>query len=228
MPAPTPPPVAARKPPVARPPYSREPSERPGWLIPAAVAAVVVILLGIGGVVLVNSRSTGGGPGPVAQQSPSPRGTQSPKGSPSASPIPSGKAPLSVPNTFGPSSAAPLTKIQFCTTANPCPIAQGIPNETATACDLNSCFIEVALYFSSGQKVPVKYDLKFFDRCSGQTTDLPGPPAYTPPGYAVVIPRDRWQVNIPSGVKSGALIAVSSQPTVAASQPLLLGSDTTC
>lgn len=227
VPAPTPPPMPARKPPVARPPYGREPSERPGWLIPAAVAGVVVILLGIGGVVLVNSRSTSGGPGPTAHATPSKKPTASPpKGSPSASPT--GQAPLAVPNTFGPASAAPLTKIQFCTTATPCPIQQGTPAETATACDLNSCFIEVALYFSSGQKVPVKYDLKFFDRCSGLTTDLPGPSPYTPPGYAVVIPRDHWQVNIPSGVKSGALIAVASQPTTAASQPLLLGSETTC
>jgi hypothetical protein len=216
-----------RQPTVARPPYSREPAERPGWIIPAAIAAVVVVLLGIGGIVLANSRSSTNG-GPIAQVTPSPRATQSPKTSPNPSTSPSGKTPLAVPNTFGPASADPLTKIQFCTTATPCPIQVGTPNETATACDLSSCFIEVALYFSSGQKVPVKYDLKFFDRCSGQTTDLPGPPDFTPPGYAVVIPRDHWQVNIPPGVKSGALIAVASKPAGAASTPLLLGSNTTC
>jgi hypothetical protein len=194
------------------------------------VAVVVVILLGIGGIVLVSSRTSSGGPGPTAQTSPSARAsaTGSPKASPAPSPTPTGTKPQSVPTNFGPASADPITKIQFCTTATPCPIAQGIPAETATACDLNSCTIEVALYFSSGQKVPVKYDLKFFDRCTGTIKDLPGPPEYTPPGYAVVIPRDKWNVNIPSGVKSGALIAVSSKPSTAASAPLLLGSDTSC
>jgi hypothetical protein len=136
-----------------------------------------------------------------------------------------------VPTTFGPASADPLTKIQFCTPANPCKIAQGVPDEKETACDLNSCVVEVALYFSSGQRNPVKYDLKFFDRCTGKTTDLPGPAEYSPPGYAVVIPgpaSGKWPVTIPAGAKSGALIAVSSKPTTAASAPLLLGSTTTC
>jgi len=48
---------------------------------------------------------------------------------------------------------------------------------------------------------------------------------YTPPGYTVVIPTDKWPVKIPSGVKSGALVAVSQQPGVVASAPLLLGAD---
>jgi hypothetical protein len=106
----------------------------------------------------------------------------------------------------------------------------GTPNETGTACDLNSCRVEVAVYFSSPQKsVQVSYTLKFFDRCSGQTTDLPGPSASTAAsGYIVAIPADNWPVNIPGGVKSGALIAVTSKPAVAASAPLLLGSTTSC
>lgn len=234
MPAPAPaPPRAplppARQPTVARPPYSREPSERPGWLIPAAIAAVVVILLGIGGVVLVSSR-TNKGEGPIAQTSPSARATASPKASPAQSPTPAGNRPQSVPTNFGPASADPISKVQFCTTANSCPIQQGTPNETGTACDLSSCKVEVAVYFSSPQKsVSVAYNLKFFDRCTGTITDLPGPKSTTgSAGWIVIIPADKWNVNIPSGVKSGALIAVSSQPSVAASAPLLLGSDTTC
>ena len=215
---------------MARPPYSREPSERPGWLIPAAVAVVVLLLLGIGGFVLVSSRNHPSGGGPVAQTSPSPKATGSPKTSPAQSPSPTGKSPLAVPTTFGPASADPITKVQFCTTANSCPIQQGTPNETGTACDLNKCTVEVAVYFSSPQKsVPVAYNLKFFDRCTGQTTDLPGPTSTTGSvGWIVIIPSDHWGVNIPSGVKSGALIAVAQKPSVAASAPLMLGSDTTC
>lgn len=197
--------------------------ERPPWLIPAAVAVVIVVLLGVFGVIVLAGR--GQNPAHVAQTSPSAHPTQTPHASPTSTPTT--KAPLAVPN-FGPASADPITKIQFCTTATPCKIAVGVPDETGTACDLNSCYIEVVLYFKSGQNNPVHYNLKFFDRCSGTTTDLPGPPAYSPPGYAVVIPRDHWQVNIPSGVKSGALVAVSDQPTTAASAPLLLGSQDSC
>lgn len=214
---------------MARPPYSRESSERPPWLIPAAVAAVVVILLGIVGVILVSSRNNPGG-GPIAQTSPTPRATGSPKASPGQTPTATGKTPLAVPATFGPASADPISKVQFCTTANSCPIQQGTPNETGTACDLSKCTIEVAVYFSSPQKsVQVAYTLKFFDRCTGQTTDLPGPSSTTGSvGWIVIIPADKWPVNIPNGVKSGALIAVTQKPSIAASAPLLLGSETTC
>ena len=83
------------------------------------------------------------------------------------------------------------------------------------------------MYFSSAQKsVPISYTLKFFDRCTGQTTDLPGAKTTTPAtGYIVAIPTDHLTVKIPSGVKSGALVAVAQQPGVAASAPLLLGGD---
>jgi hypothetical protein len=220
MPAPAP-----RRPSVPRPRLGGiGPAERPPWLVPAAAAVLVVILLGIFGVVVLGRLGSNGNV--ASRTTPSAHASTSPKGSPSSSP--SVKSPETVP-TFGPASAAPVTKVQFCTTATPCKIAVGIADETATSCDLStSCSVEVAMYFSSGQKVPVHYDLKFFDRCTGQTTDLPGPPDYTPPGYAVVIPRDHWTVNLPSGVKSGALVAVTSKPAVAASAPLLLGSQDSC
>jgi hypothetical protein len=135
-----------------------------------------------------------------------------------------------VPATFGPASADPITKVMFCTPATSCPIQQGTPNETGTSCDLNKCTVEVAVYFSSPQKsVQVAYTLKFFDRCTGQTTDLPGPTSTTGSvGWIVIIPADKWPVSIPNGVKSGALIAVTQKPSIAASAPLLLGSETTC
>jgi len=222
--APTPAP-AARRPAVPRPRLGGiGPAERPPWLVPAAVLVLVVILLGIFGVVVLGRLGSNGNV--ASRTTPSAHASGSPKGSPSSSP--GGRVPQTVP-TFGPASAAPVTKVQFCTTATPCKIAVGIADETATSCDLNtSCSVEVAMYFSTGQKVPVHYDLKFFDRCTGQTTDLPGPPDYTPPGYAVVIPRDHWTVNLPTGVKSGALVAITSKPAVAASVPLLLGSQDSC
>src|SRR3989449_203311 len=52
----------ARKPSVPRPPSRGVPSGRPPWLVPAAVAVVIVILLGAVGVIVLANR--GGGPNP--------------------------------------------------------------------------------------------------------------------------------------------------------------------
>jgi len=231
--APTPAPIPrapiaapARRPSVARPPSRRGPlSERPPWLLPAAVAVAIVILLGIFGVIVLANRGQGGGQvtGGV-HTTPTAHASTSPAASPS--PSATTKGPLAVPN-FGPTSADPITKVQICTTASPCNIPGGSP-ETGTACDLSSCKVEVAIYFSSVQKsTEVSYTIKFFDRCTGQTTDLPGPSASTPAsGYIVSIPTDHWTVSIPNGVKSGAIVAVAQKPAVARSAPLLLGAET--
>ena len=225
-----PPPV--RRPAVPRPPVGGGGilADRPPWLVPAAVAVVIVLLLGIVGIKLLSSRSSGS---PVAQTtaSPSAHASGSPRTTPRATPssTPSNKGPLAVPTTFGPSSADPVKSIQICTVASPCNIP-GSSAETATACDLSSCKLEVAMYFTAVQKsTPVSYTLKFFDRCSGQTTDLPGAGTTTPAsGYIVAIPTDHLSVSIPSGMKSGALVAVSQNPAVAASAPLLIGSQDSC
>ena len=220
-------PVPAARQPVPRPAYrgGGPLSERPPWLVPAAVAVAIVLLLGIVGVVILNR----GGSTPTAQvhTTPSAHASGTPKTSPSASPTATGHAPQTVP-TYAPASADPVNKVQICTATSPCNIPGGSP-ENATTCDLGSCKVEVALYFSSVQKsVPYSYVLKFFDRCTGQTTNLPGPNSATTPatGYIVAIPSDHWSVSIPSGVKSGALVAVSQTPGTAASAPLLLGGDT--
>src|SRR5436309_2233311 len=79
-------PVLPRPHPVARPRRDGGgigPAERPAWLIPAAVAAVVIILLGIVGVVVLPRLGAGNN---VASVTPSAHATGTPKGSPSASP----------------------------------------------------------------------------------------------------------------------------------------------
>jgi hypothetical protein len=190
--------------------------------VPAAVAVVIVLLLGGLGVIVLANR--GGGPvtGGV-RATPSAGASTSPKSSPSASPTT--KGPLAVPN-YGPASADVITKVQICTTASPCNIPGGSP-ESGTACELTSCKVEVAIYFSAVQKsTPVAYTMKFFDRCSGQTVDLPGTGTTTPAtGYIVAIPTDHLTVNIPSGAKSGAIVAAAQKPAVAYSAPVLLGAD---
>ena len=216
-------PPIARKPTVPRPPRTGGlgPTERPAWLVPAAVAAVVIVLIGIFGVVVLPR--LGGGTNPVASTTPSTHPGGSPKASPTSSPT--GKTVQTVP-TFAPASAAPVSKIQICTADAPCAIPGGSP-ESGSACDLTSCRVEVAIYFTAVQKsAPVAYTMKFFDRCTGQTTDLPGTKTTTPAtGWIVAIPTDHLAVVIPGGVKSGALVAVTSAPAVAASAPLLLGAD---
>ena len=216
-----PPPSAPARKPAERPkPGGAAPSERPGWLVPAAIAAALVILLGIFGVIVLANR--GGGPGTANHPSPSARPTTSPKGSPSTSP----SGGLQTVPTYGPNSAAPITKVQFCTKDNVCTIPGTTP-DSGTNCSLTSCTVEVAIYFSTSQKsVQVSYTIKFFDRCTGRTTDLPGATASTAPsGYIVSIPARSLKVRIPAGVKSGALVALTQQPSAAASQPLLLGAD---
>ena len=226
--APTAPPVPRR--PVPRPPAGGggiSLAERPPWLVPAAVAVVIVLVLGILGVVVLNRG--GSNPSAKVHTTPSAHASTSPGTSPHASPSPSGHNPQTVPS-YAPASADPVKSVQICTTDTPCAIPGSTP-ETATNCTLNSCKVEVAIYFTSVQKsVSYQYTLKVFDRCTGTTTDLPGPNAATTPasGYIVAIPSDHWNVNIPGGIKSGALVAVSSSPAVAASAPLYLGSQNSC
>lgn len=234
MPTPAPPsritapPPVVRRPTVARPPSSAGGilAERPAWLVPAAVAVIVILLLGFVGIKVFSSRSTGN---PVAHvnTTPSAHPSGSQRTSPSSSP--SNKGPLAVPTNYGPASADPVKSVQICSPATPCNIPGSSP-ESATNCQVSSCKLEVALYFTAVQKsTNVSYILKFFDRCTGQTTDLPGTSTTTPStGFIVAIPTDHLTVNIPSGVKSGAIVAVSQTPAVAASAPLLIGSETSC
>lgn len=198
--------------------------ERPPWLVPAAVAVVIILLLGIFGVIIIPRL----GSGKTAQThgTPSAHASTTPRPSSGTSPTPTGHTPQTVPS-YAAASADPVKSVQICTTENPCTIPGSSP-ETATACTLSSCKVEVAIYFSSVQKsVAYKFDLKVFDRCTGTTTDLPGPNSATTPstGYIVAIPSDHWAVSIPGSIKSGALVAVTSAPAVAASPPLLLGAD---
>jgi hypothetical protein len=87
----------------------------------------------------------------------------------------------------------------------------------------SSCQVMVEIKFSAVQRSNVAYTLKFFDRCTGVTTDLPGA-NYTPPGFNRV-DIQRKGITLP-GAKSAALVAVTKTPAVAASAPLLLGNET--
>lgn len=173
-------------------------------MIPAIIAVVVILLVGVGAVVLLGH---GKSPGATAGHSPSPKASPKTTASPSPS-APQG--PLAVPN-FGPATAAPITGIAFLTDA------------ADTSCTINgSCKVTVEMKFSTPQHSDVAYTLKFFDRCTGTTTDLPGS-HFAPPGFTRVDITS--VVTLPTGSKSAAIVAVSTTPGVTASAPLLLGSD---
>jgi hypothetical protein len=211
-----PPPTPARRPSI--PPENRPPRERPSWLIPAAIALLVLLLLGGAIGIYLKTRSTTGSP--VAHATPSPK--TSPKATPRTSPTPTNNGgTLPVP-TYAPASATPVTSVAFCIqTTHPC---AGVNASDYTNCKLNSaCKVMVEMKYSSPQNGKVGYTLKFFDRCTGTTTNLPGT-SFTPTGFTRV---DLLKVvTLPAGSKSGALVAVSNSPAVASSAPLLLGSDT--
>src|SRR3989475_6543816 len=140
--APVRPPSAPVRRPIPRPKSGGgPPSERRPWLIPVAIAAVIVILLGIVGVIILANRGSGPVTGVRTSPSASAKPTTSPKGSPSTSPTAGGLRP--VPN-YGPSRAAPATNVQICTTDSPCSIP-GSAAERSTDCSLSSCRLEAAL-----------------------------------------------------------------------------------
>jgi hypothetical protein len=167
--------------------------------------------------IYLKTRSSGS---PVAHATPSPK--TSPKASPKASPTPTNTGgALPVPS-YGPAAATPVTNVAFCIqTTHPC---AGVNATDYTNCKLNgACKVMVEMKYSTPQNSKVGYTLKFFDRCTGTTTNLPGT-SFTPTGFTRV---DLLRVvTLPTGVKSGALVAVTNSPTVAASAPLLLGGET--
>jgi hypothetical protein len=167
-------------------------------LIPAAAGIVLLLLLGIGGLVLANR---GGGP-TSSRASTSPHPTASPKAS--ASPT---NAIQQVP-VYAPAAAAPVTSVVIDPANSNCQQIGG------------ACKLEVDIKFSSVQRGNVSFIVKFFDRCTGTTTDLPGA-AFTPPGFTLVI-LDKT-VTLPAGAKSAAVVVVTQNPAAAASAPILLG-----
>ena len=171
---------------------------------PAIIAVAILLILAIGGGIFLATR----GKNPIigATPTPSPSASHSPK----ASPTPISTGPQAVP-TYAPAAATPITSVDYL----PAPDTQ---------CQLGGgCKVTVEIKFSSAQSGTVAYVLKFFDRCTGQTTDLPGS-NFTPPGFTTV-DITTGSVALPAGAKSAALVAVTTSPSTAASPPLTLGGD---
>src|SRR4029077_20628350 len=123
-----------------------------------------------------------------------------------------------------PATAGAVTNVAFC--VQPTHLCQGFSASDYHNCKINGpCTVTVEIKFSTVQRANVAFTLKYFDRCTGTTTELPGG-NFTPPGFNRV-DIDKV-VSLPTGAKSAALVAVSSTPAVAASAPMLLGSTDSC
>jgi len=187
-----------------------ESSGRPSWQIPAYIALIVLVIAGLGaGIYFVTRPQSGNGPSadvtPSAKSSAKPNPTPSPKQSPS----PSTNVPKTVP-VYAPDSAPPVTSVDF--------------DPAKTNCTLGgACSVTVVVSFQAGQS-SVAWAFKVFNRCTGVSDDLPG----------VEVTLDSSNIgafgssnlNLPSGLTSAALVAVTSKPGAAASAPLLLGAST--
>src|SRR5579859_6712546 len=136
-------PAPSRKAPVKE---RESPSARPAWLIPAAIAVVVLILLGTG--VLVFAKRGGNTPNTHAQTSPHPPASAKASASPTT-------AIQQVP-VFAPAAAAPVTSVIIDPANSSCQLA-------------GPCKIEVDIKFSAVQRTNVSFIVKFFDRCTGTT-----------------------------------------------------------
>jgi hypothetical protein len=169
---------------------------------PVIIAVAVLLILAIGGGIYLAAR----GKNPITGGTPTP--TPSAGHSPKASPTPISTGPQAVP-TYAPATAAPITSVDY------------LPAPDTQCQESGGCKVTVEIKFSSPQSGNIAYVLKFFDRCSGQTTDLPGN-GFTPPGFTTV-DITTGSVALPAGAKSAALVAVTTSPSTAASPPLLLG-----
>ena len=201
-----PPSAPARRPSTTRPPDRESSSDRPAGILPAIIVVVILLLLvgGGGGIYLLTRPGSGGG---VASHTPSPSGKPTAK----TSPTPTNTGGTQTIPTYAPASAPPVTSVVF------------LPD---TTCKLNStCRVDVEMKYSSAQSGTLGYVLKFFDRCTGTTTSLPGRSFKPSSGFIRADPGFQT-VTLPTGSKSAALVAVSTTPAAAASAPLLLGSDT--
>jgi hypothetical protein len=178
------------------------------------VAVVVVVLLGIGAIAFL-----GHGKSSSTATTPSPSPTKTTQSSPS----PSTKSLLALPAELKASATAPVTSVQICSPLSQCTIFGTAP-DTDTVCDgTTSCKVDVAIYFSAAQSAGIAYTFKFFDACSGQTTDLPGPAIGPLTFYKPAIPHPGFLVTLPAGVKAGYLVAILTSPGAGISDPFAVG-----
>lgn len=204
-----------RRPPPARRPAISLPPERPAWLVPAAVAVIVILLLGAGSIFLVSKLGSSNGGGHAATTTPSA------KASAHASASPSSETIHQVP-TLAPAAAGQIQSVQFCTTATPCPFT----GDKDTNCTINGpCALDVGVIFTSTYTGPYSYDIMYFDRCAGGEPQTLLSHSDSSRAFKIGEPASLLNVQLPANAKSAALFVVTRTPAGAQSAALKLGAD---
>ena len=191
-----------------RPPA--ESSGRPSWQVPAYIALIVLVIAGLGaGAYFVTRPQSGTGPSANVTPSAKSSAKPSPSPSPKISPSPSTSVPKPVP-TYAPSAAGAVKSVAI--------------DPANTTCTLGGpCTVEVDVFFAVGQ-ADVAWSFKVFNRCTGTTDDLPGTHVNPHADWIEVI--GDANLNLPSGLKSAAIVAITTTPAQAASKEFLLGAST--
>ena len=197
------------RPPTAHPARVRIPppdtydDSTPAWKRLAVIGLILLVgALVIGGGIL-GARALFGGTQPEAAATPSPRTTVGA----AASPSPTG--PVTVP-VFAPSAAGTV---------------KGVALKTDGACAIGStCTVEVQVMFQPQSSThDVNWTFKIFDRCAGTTTDQSGGTVSAQAGWNLTISDTTFA--LPSAKGQLAIVAISTSPDRAASQPVLVGPD---
>lgn len=178
-------------------------------MLPAYVALIVIVIAGLAAGIYFVTRPQSGS-GPTADVTPSAHSSAKPA-SPSAktSPSPSTSVPKTTP-VYAPASAGAVKSVTI--------------DPAQTTCAVSGpCTVEVDVFFTAGQP-DVAWSFKVFNRCTGTTDDLPGTHVTPHADWIEVIGDATF--TMPSGLKSAAIVAVTSAPAQAASKELDLGSAT--
>ena len=173
----------------------------PTWQRVAVIAAILIVLAAVIGGGILGARALLGSGSKSAVATPAPTATRA------ISPSPTG--PVAVPVYAPPSMGA--VKAVILTLDGPCAVG-------------SSCTVQVQVMFQTqSDSHAVNWGFKIFDRCASTTSDQPGGTVNAQGGWNNTISDSVF--TLPAAKGQLAIVAISTAPDRAASQPLLVGSD---
>ena len=173
----------------------------PTWQRVAVIAAILIVIAAVIGGGIFGARALLGSGSKSAVATPAPTATAA------TSPSPTG--PVAVPVYAPPSVGA--VKAVILTLDGPCAIG-------------SSCTVQVQVMFQTqSDSHAVNWGFKIFDRCASTTSDQPGGTVNAQGGWNNTISDSVF--TLPAAKGQLAIVAISTAPDRAASQPLLVGPD---